>query len=123
MQNNHLRYPCGLHPRTVAPRTQVDEVHADVAVSGRPPPTAPAAPAPVLRACRSSMEIELRPRGAPSPGPSPLVPRGEGRIRSRCDTHRAAPAGVPHPPAPPPSFLGERGEFDRAPKAFPPRHP
>ena len=38
--------------------------------------------------------IELRPMG-PSPGPSPLVPRGEGRIRSRYGRDCAAPASAP----------------------------
>jgi hypothetical protein len=48
------------------------------------------------------------PRG-PSPGPSPLVPRGEGRIRSRFERHRTASAG--RPPSPglsPPNCRGER---------------
>ena len=42
-------------------------------------------------------------------GPSPLVPRGEGRIRPCFEGDRAAPTG-----APPRSFLAERGEFDPA---------
>jgi hypothetical protein len=38
-------------------------------------------------------------RRCPSPGPSPLVPRGEGRIRARCDEHRPCGRGPP-PPGP-----------------------
>jgi hypothetical protein len=33
----------------------------------------------------SAKGIELRPAGGPSPGPSPFVPHGEGRIRSRSE--------------------------------------
>ena len=45
-------------------------------------------------------EIGLRPTGPPSPGPSPFVPHGEGRIRSRCDQVRCEGR------APPPARLG-----------------
>src|SRR5687767_408933 len=37
---------------------------------------------------RLMTSIALRPPGCPSPGPSPLVPRGEGRIRSRSGKRR-----------------------------------
>jgi hypothetical protein len=64
-------------------------------------------------------EVELRVRwdrhrsasdGAPSP-PAPLAPRsgGGGRIRSRCDRDRTAPAGAP-PAAPPRTNYVRRGE-------------
>src|SRR5688572_28830572 len=36
----------------------------------------------------ASERLELRPAESPTPGPSPLVPRGEGRIRSRFDKVR-----------------------------------
>src|SRR5688500_2239748 len=49
------------------------------------------------------------PDGAPSPGPSPLVPRGEGRTLTRCDKHRTAPAGGPLP-RPLPARSSRRGE-------------
>ena len=48
----------------------------------------------------SAMGICLRPRGGPSPDPSLLVPRGEGRIRSRFGS-----LGSRHPS--PAQFAGE----------------
>jgi hypothetical protein len=48
----------------------------------------------------------LRPTRCPSPGPSPLVPRGEGRIRSRSGRFRRAPEPVPFIPSPT-LFVGE----------------
>jgi hypothetical protein len=55
------------------------------------------------RGCGSSTEIELRPTGCPSPGPSPFVPHGEGRIRSRTTD---IPAVLP-PPRSLAQFVGE----------------
>ena len=43
----------------------------------------------------ASKGIPLRPRESPTPDPSPLVPRGEGRIRSPCGHYRVA-SPFPH---------------------------
>src|SRR5687767_6946968 len=73
------------------------------------PDGAPSPPAPLPRCAGERGEfdpatngIDLRPR-SPTPGPSPLVPRGEGRIRSRRDR---LPAVLP----PPRSLWGRAGE-------------
>src|SRR5687768_2884133 len=58
------------------------------------------------------MGIELASARCPSPGPSPLVPRGEGRIRSRVSSHPTASAGPP-PPGPLPSQTA-RGEGENS---------
>src|SRR5687768_8194226 len=65
-------------------------------VSQEPPPPAP--PRSYL-AERGEFDlattgIPLRRPGSPTPGPSPLVPRGEGRIRSRCN--ELLPFSLPH---------------------------
>ena len=59
----------------------------------------------------SEIGIALHPRG-PSPGPSPLVPRGEGRIRGRGAEIALRPQAPPSPALPPPRAWG-KGEVDR----------
>jgi hypothetical protein len=82
------------------------------------PGRAPSPPAPLPRYAgergefdRVSTCVELRPPGCPSPGPSPLVPHGEGRIRSRFGS-----VGSRH--LSPMGFMGERtgegGAFGRS---------
>jgi hypothetical protein len=62
----------------------------------------------------SAKGIQLHPTGCPSPGSSPLVPRGEGRIRSRFDRLYSHPpyserTGDSARVTSPPQFGGEAG--------------